>query len=79
MPALVLSICKPLSGSQQIAGSTQPTEFVGPLLLAAASAGFLYWNFPPARIFMGNAGSGFLGIALEVLSLQGVWLTPELL
>ncbi|WP_374981883.1 glycosyltransferase family 4 protein [Pseudomonas solani] len=41
-----------------------------PLLLAAASAGFLYWNFPPAKIFMGDAGSGFLGITLGVLSLQ---------
>lgn len=43
---------------------------VFPLLLAAASAGFLYWNFPPAKIFMGDAGSGFLGITLGVLSLQ---------
>jgi len=41
-----------------------------PLLLAAAVAGFLYWNFPPARIFMGDVGSGFLGIILAILSLQ---------
>ena len=32
-------------------------------------AGFLVWNFPPARIFMGDAGSGFLGIMLGVFSL----------
>lgn len=43
---------------------------VFPLLLAAATTGFLYWNFPPAKIFMGDAGSGFLGITLGVLSLQ---------
>lgn len=49
-----------------------------PLLLAAAVAGFLFWNFPPARIFMGDAGSGFLGIALGVLSLQATWVSPEL-
>jgi Fuc2NAc and GlcNAc transferase len=30
------------------------------LLLAAACAGFLYWNRPPAKIFMGDVGSGFL-------------------
>lgn len=48
-----------------------------PLLLAAAVAGFLFWNFPPARIFMGDAGSGFLGIALGVLSLQGAWAEPR--
>lgn len=50
-----------------------------PLLLAAAVAGFLFWNFPPARIFMGDAGSGFLGIVLGGLSLQAAWLAPELL
>jgi Fuc2NAc and GlcNAc transferase len=61
------------------AGSTQPTEFVVPLLLAAAVAGFLFWNFPPARIFMGDAGSGFLGITLGVLSLQAAWVAPQLL
>ncbi|MBU1281945.1 MAG: glycosyltransferase family 4 protein [Gammaproteobacteria bacterium] len=41
-----------------------------PLLLAVAVAGFLVWNFPPARIFMGDAGSGFIGIVLGVLSIQ---------
>lgn len=42
----------------------------GPLVLAAASAGFLYWNLPPARIFLGDAGSGFLGISIGILALQ---------
>ena len=41
-----------------------------PLVLAAAVAGFLVWNFPPARIFMGDAGSGFLGFIIGVLSIQ---------
>lgn len=49
------------------------------LMLAAAVLGFLLWNFPPARIFMGDAGSGFLGIALGVLSLQAAWTSPVLL
>lgn len=34
------------------------------LLLAACMAGFLLWNFPPARVFMGDAGSGFLGLLM---------------
>jgi len=38
-------------------------------LLAAASLGFLVWNWPPAKIFMGDAGSGFLGFSLGVLAL----------
>lgn len=50
-----------------------------PLLLAAASAGFLVWNFPPAKIFMGDAGSGFLGLILGILSLQAAWVAPQLL
>lgn len=52
---------------------------VAPLLLAAAVAGFLLWNFPPARIFMGDAGSGFLGLILGVLSLQAAWAQSQLL
>ncbi|WP_458128148.1 MraY family glycosyltransferase [Pseudomonas sp. Z2-11] len=47
-----------------------------PLLLASASLGFLVWNFPPAKIFMGDAGSGFLGIVLGVLALQAAWVYP---
>jgi Fuc2NAc and GlcNAc transferase len=39
------------------------------LCLAAASLGFLRWNWPPARIFMGDVGSGFLGFTLAVLGL----------
>jgi UDP-N-acetylmuramyl pentapeptide phosphotransferase/UDP-N-acetylglucosamine-1-phosphate transferase len=45
--------------------------------IAAASAGFLIFNFPPAKIFMGDVGSiplGFLAGALGVAGwLQGLW------
>lgn len=41
-----------------------------PALLAMAVSGFLVWNFPPARIFMGDAGSGFLGLILGVMAIQ---------
>lgn len=50
-----------------------------PILLACAVAGFLLWNFPPAKIFMGDAGSGFLGITLGCLSLQGAWISSQFL
>ena len=40
------------------------------LVLAAACFGFLYWNWPPARVFMGDVGSGYLGYALAALSLS---------
>lgn len=37
-------------------------------LLAACSLGFLVWNWSPARIFMGDVGSGFLGFAFGCLA-----------
>jgi Fuc2NAc and GlcNAc transferase len=39
------------------------------LCLASATAGFLFWNMPPARIFMGDVGSGFLGFMLAALGI----------
>jgi len=38
-------------------------------VVAAASAGYLMFNFPPARIFMGDAGSSLLGFLAAGLSL----------
>jgi Fuc2NAc and GlcNAc transferase len=37
--------------------------------LAAASAGFLLLNWAPAKIFMGDVGSGYLGVQLAILAL----------
>jgi Fuc2NAc and GlcNAc transferase len=39
------------------------------LMLAACIAGFMLWNWPPAKIFMGDAASGFIGYALGVFAL----------
>ena len=51
------------------------------LVLAAAALGFLGWNWPPARIFMGDVGSGYLGFVIAVLALAAmrhspVWSSP---
>jgi len=40
------------------------------LALAGAVAGFLLYNFYPASVFMGDAGSLFLGSALALLTIQ---------
>jgi Fuc2NAc and GlcNAc transferase len=37
--------------------------------LCAASSGFLVWNWPRARIFMGDVGSVFLGLTVPMLDL----------
>ena len=39
------------------------------LAVAGAAAGFLALNFPPAKIFLGDAGSHFLGFMLAALAL----------
>lgn len=54
-------------------------ELPGLALLAAAAAGFLVLNWPPARIFMGDAGSGFLGYAFAVYLLLAANEDPRLL
>ena len=58
--------------------STGGREWLSPVLLVAAVMGFLIWNFPKAKIFMGDAGSGFIGIILGIFSVQAAWVAPEL-
>lgn len=72
-----ISVC--VGGALLYALLGMPLLAAGPLLLAAAVAGFLVWNFPPARIFMGDAGSGFLGIIIAGLSFQAASVAPQLL
>ncbi|MCH9695871.1 MAG: glycosyltransferase family 4 protein [Gammaproteobacteria bacterium] len=38
--------------------------------LSAATLGFLMWNWPPAKIFMGDVGSAFLGFILIGIALH---------
>lgn len=40
-----------------------------PAAVTTASLGFLSWNWAPARLFMGDVGSGFLGFAFAVLAI----------
>jgi UDP-N-acetylmuramyl pentapeptide phosphotransferase/UDP-N-acetylglucosamine-1-phosphate transferase len=46
------------------------------LALSASATGFLVFNLPPARIFMGDVGSGFAG--LLVFMLGALWCADEL-
>jgi len=45
--------------------------------LAAAAAGFLPFNFPRARVFMGDVGSGALGLLIGIAALRQL-ATPEI-
>lgn len=50
-----------------------------PLLIIMAVMGFLVWNWPPARIFMGDSGSCFLGLVLGMISVLHAQEHPKLL
>ena len=41
------------------------------LIMIGATSGFLLYNFHPAKIFMGDSGSMFLGYMISVISLLG--------
>lgn len=43
------------------------------LLLAAVCTGFAFLNWPPAKLFMGDAGSGFLGLIYAVIALHAMF------
>ena len=63
---VALTLLIAAAGRNQI----EVVQFAG--ALAGACAGFLLFNFNPARIFMGDSGSHFLGAALGVISIIGV-------
>nr|WP_026286089.1 MraY family glycosyltransferase [Salsuginibacillus kocurii] len=60
---LTISILAALQGNIYIAGLA--------LILLGSTLGFLVHNFNPAKIFMGDTGSMFLGFMIAVISLLG--------
>lgn len=61
-------ICLAGGGIALLSGLSASISFSA-FALAAASAGFLVWNWPPARIFMGDVGSGYLGFVIAILAI----------
>jgi Fuc2NAc and GlcNAc transferase len=56
-------------------GGSDSSSFL-PLLLAACCGGFLLLNWPPAKIFMGDIGSGFIGYCLAIIWIHGAKADP---
>lgn len=56
-----------------------PVDLMLSLAIVGACAGFLVYNVHPARIFMGDAGSNFLGFILSAIALLSVSRTSFLL
>ncbi|MCB5249607.1 MAG: MraY family glycosyltransferase [Candidatus Cloacimonadales bacterium] len=49
------------------------TVLVSSLLLASGCLSFLYYNYPPAKIFMGDSGSLFIGFQFASISILGTY------
>ena len=62
-----LGVISALGLAALLAGTSPPDAALG-LALAGALAGFLAWNRPPARIFLGNGGAYAVGAILAVLA-----------
>lgn len=65
LAATVAGLC--MAALAWLTGANATTLVAG--FVAAASAGFLVFNWQPARIFMGDVGSGFLGTVFAALPL----------
>ncbi|HEX6041948.1 glycosyltransferase family 4 protein [Longimicrobium sp.] len=57
-----------VGGGLLLLGSGTPDLAGISFLIAAASFGFLLWNWSPARVFMGDVGSGVLGYLFSALA-----------
>ncbi len=69
-------ICIAIAALHWIEGDSSTVTYLT-LALSSACLGFFYWNRPPARIFMGDGCSGFLGLALGALMLVDAMKDPE--
>jgi Fuc2NAc and GlcNAc transferase len=72
-----ITVCGGAAWLCYLATPQEPT-WILPSSVAAAAAGFFAWNRPPAKIFMGDAGSSFLGFTFAALALQTATGAPSL-
>jgi UDP-GlcNAc:undecaprenyl-phosphate GlcNAc-1-phosphate transferase len=66
-----VALCVAILMAMHAAVSGDSNVAFGALIVAGAAGGFLIYNFNPAKIFMGDCGSMFLGFSLACLSLMG--------
>ncbi len=60
-------------------GGSNPELVELNFVIMGAVCGFLVWNLPPAKIFLGDSGSGFLGLTIGYVILSSTDLASEYL
>ena len=81
LAAGVIGIAATTLAIMMIAGTHSPLVLGAGLMaavLAGGCGGFLWYNFNPARIFMGDSGAMFLGYMIGCLSILGAYKIPTL-
>ena len=72
LAAGVVAVMAAILAAAAISKGNQEDVVVLSVALAGCCLGFLLFNFHPAKIFMGDSGSHFLGLAVGLLSIMGV-------
>lgn len=72
--AATQAVCTAASAALLLGLAGQVGLALWALGLAAAAGGFGVWNLPPAKVFMGDVGSGFLGFVFGMLA----WVTHSM-
>jgi Fuc2NAc and GlcNAc transferase len=68
------------SGYLMMSGAgVDPGVEAAALVMASTALGFLAWNWAPAKIFMGDVGSGYLGFVFAVLAVASAHQDPSLI
>jgi Fuc2NAc and GlcNAc transferase len=69
--AAIQAICASLFSGFLFWDANQETMALVSMCIFCSTCGFLYWNWPPAKIFMGDVGSCTLGFLFGVMAIIG--------
>lgn len=68
--ASIVGICIGAGLAAMCICNSRAADAVLPAVLAASLLGFLPYNFPPARVYLGDAGSQLIGLLLGISAIQ---------
>lgn len=69
--AAVQAICTGIMSGILLLCSGQQGLAIFSFVIVTATTGFIFWNWPPAKIFMGDVGSCMIGFSFGLLAMVG--------